>query len=377
MSDLLTLRREQLSPPGDDIQEAIDSLSMSQKELAERMGKPKEKINDLIKGREPITMKTAIRLERVLGTPKSYWLNREQEYREQLADIELQEFFEECVEWAKNFPLSSMKKLGWIPEIKDKNEVCNALLQFFGVATPERWNYIYVQQREISVAFRASLAHVASPEALSVWLRKGQLDAQKLKLPPFNKAGFKSALEEARNLACLQPNDFSIQLQEICHKSGVALVYTPKLAKAPISGATRWIGSNPIIQLSDRYKTNDRFWFTFFHEAGHILKHGKKEVFLDGLDTSNTDIYKEKEADQFAADCLIPRGMYEQMLIEVRTTSDLEQFADNIKMHPGIIIGRLQHEGVIHYSQFNEYKERIELFDSNFQNVDTGTEALQ
>ncbi len=362
MSELLTLRREQLSPPGDDIQEAIDALGMSQKELAERMDRPKEKINDLIKGREPLTMKTALQLERVLGIPKSFWLSREQTYREELADIELETFLEGCIEWAKRFPLKEMKRLGWLPDTNDKKRICDELLKFFGIATPERWDYIYIQEREVSVAFRVSLANVAQPEALSVWLRKGQLDVQQTKLPSFDKSSFRSSLDKARKLAYEQPNDFAVQLKSLCEASGVALVYTPKLPKAPISGATRWLGNNPLIQLSDRYKTNDRFWFTFFHEAGHIVQHGKKEIFLEGLDTQNMDMEKEEEANQFATDYLIPKKDYQRMLDEVRTTEDLERFADEIKMHPGIIIGRLQHEEIVPYSRLNEYKEKIELF---------------
>jgi len=365
MSELLKLRREQLSPPGDDIQETIEAIGMSQKELAERLDRPKEKINDLIKGREPITMKTAIGLERVLGIPKSFWLNREQKYREQLADIEQEEFLETCAEWARKFPLAVMKKLSWLSNTRDQKQLVNELLSFFGIANPERWDHIYIQQREVSVAFRASLAHVAEPEALSVWLRKGQLDAQNTAIPEFNKSAFKKSLTKARELAYLQPDDFANQLQDLCFSCGVALIYTPKLPKAPISGATRWLGSNPIIQLSDRYKTNDRFWFTFFHEAGHILLHGKKDVFLEGLDVNNTNQEKEMEADEFAANWLIPAPEYTRMLTEVKTTDDLEIFANEIKMHPGVIIGRLQHEGTIHYSQFNEYKVKIELFESH------------
>lgn len=362
MNDVLKLRRVQLSPPGDDIQETIDAIGMSQKELAERMDRPKEKINSLIKGNEPLTMTTAIGLERVLGIPKSFWLNREREYREQLADIEAEEFLEKCKTWLKPFPIREMKKLGWLSNTQDKNQLSDELLKFFGVANPERWNHIYVQEKEVAVAFRASLAHTSSPEALSVWLRKGQLEAQKVRLPEFNKTKFRTALKEARQIAFKQPQDFAEQLKDLCASCGVHLVVTPKLPKAAISGATKWEGDNPLIQLSDRYKTNDRFWFTFFHEAGHILLHGKKEIFLDGLDTNNADLEKEAEADQFAADQLIPRADYARMMTEVQTTKDLERFAKEIQMHPGIIIGRLQHEEVIHFSQFNEYKEKIELF---------------
>jgi len=142
-----------LSPPGDTIQETIDAMAMSQSELAERMGRPKEKVNDIIKGREPITTLTAFQLEKVLGVPVMFWLNREKEFRKQLYEIEQSERFEQFQDWLNLFPVNELKKMGWLPDTKEKHVLINSLLGFFGVASPNEWKKIYMDD-EIKVSFR-------------------------------------------------------------------------------------------------------------------------------------------------------------------------------------------------------------------------------
>jgi HTH-type transcriptional regulator/antitoxin HigA len=299
MSSDLILQKEMLSPPGDTIQETIDTIGMSQAELAERIGRPKEKLNDIIKGREPITMKTAILLERVLGINVSFWMARENQYRMELANIEQQKFLESCYDWLDLFPVRELKKRQWLTDTVNKAELVNSLLKFFGIASPRQWEEIYLKEA-VSTTFKISLANTQSPHALSAWLRIGEHKLAKRKLPVFDRSSFTSALDEIKTLVIHQPEESKEKLQEICARCGVAVLYTPCLTKAPISGAIWWKGENPIIQLSGRYKTNDSFWFAFYHEAGHILKHGKKEIFLENLNGNSIDKEKEQVANLFA-----------------------------------------------------------------------------
>jgi plasmid maintenance system antidote protein VapI len=133
--------------PGDTIQETIDEIRMSQAELACRMGRSKEKLNDLIKGREPLSRNTALLLERVLGIPVSFWINRENAYREELMRIEQEEFLEACVDWVKQFLLLQLKKIGFLPDTRKYSEFTDALLRFFGVASPKQWEKTYLKNR--------------------------------------------------------------------------------------------------------------------------------------------------------------------------------------------------------------------------------------
>ncbi|MBN1339710.1 MAG: HigA family addiction module antidote protein [Bacteroidales bacterium] len=356
----IRITKELLSPPGDTIQETLDEIGMSQQELSERMGRHKKTINEIIKGIAPITAQTAIQLERVLGIDASFWLNREQQYREELERIEQEENLENAAEWVKRFPATIMKKRGLIADVNDIKQIANQVLRYFGIASPKEWDSIYTQT---SVAFRISLAHVSEPEAISVWLRYGEIMLARMELPEFNKEAFKKALGNVLELACEHPDGFNETLVQLCKECGVGLVYTQSFSHAPINGAVRWFRNNPLMQLSDRYKTNDKFWFDFFHEAGHILLHGKRDVFLEHDIEMETNKTKEKEADNFAARILIPENVYRQLNNFGHFNEDIiRSIACKNRIHPGILVGRLQHDGLIKYNQFNFLKEKISLF---------------
>jgi HTH-type transcriptional regulator/antitoxin HigA len=362
MVSTIEAARSLLSPPGDTIQEHIDFIGMSQAELAERMGRPKEKINDIIKGREPITTATAFQLEKVLGIPASFWLNRENTYRKELYELDQQQVFENEIDWLREFPVNEMRKLGWLPHTTQKHVLVDSLLKFFSVASRDEWKRIYMD-KEVSVAFRISLAHTQSPHAISAWLRKGEIQAEEIDISDFDKKKFKEALTDIKELAFLMPENFIQQLQRICATCGVALVFTPRLPKAPISGATRWYHDKPIIQLSGRSKTNDHFWFTFFHEAAHIFLHGKKDIFLENVEGTEIDHEKEEEANAFAEKTLLTENELHKIISTGPLTENrIQEFAKEFRTPTGVIVGRLQRLGHIPFNVWNGCKTKIDLF---------------
>lgn len=365
MNTDITLQKSLLSPPGDSIQETIEEIGMSQAELAERIGRPKEKLNDIIKGREPISTETAYRLEKVFGIPASFWINREAEYRQELYEIEQQERLYVQQDWLKSFPIKEMKKYGWISESTDKNQLVSELLSYYGIASTKEWDRIYID-KEVAVAFRISLAHTQSPHAISAWLRRGEIEALRLKLADYNESAFKKTLVEIKKLVNQFPQDFAEQLQQLCAKCGVAVAYVPTLPKAPISGASRWFRKKPLIQLSGRYKTDDRFWFTFFHEAGHILLHGKKEIFLENVKGTEIDQQKEEEANNFAASNLLTEKELDIIIAAApHNPTSIKEYADKFNTSPGVIIGRLQHLKLIDWSMGNELMRKVDLFSQS------------
>jgi len=364
MATTLEIAKSLLSPPGDTIQEHIDFIGMSQAELAERMGRPKEKINDVIKGREPISTATAFQLEKVLGIPASFWLNSEKSYRTELYQLQQQEDYEKEKDWLNAFPINDMRKFGWLPDTKEKHVLVDSLLKFFSVASTDEWERIYIDE-EVSVAFRVSLAHTQSPHAISAWLRKGEIQAKEIDLAEFDKKKFKDVFLKIKELAYLMPDNFTQQLQNICAKCGVAVVFTQNLPKAPISGATRWFHNKPIIQLSGRYKTNDHFWFTFFHEAAHIILHGKKDIFLENVEGTDVDQEKEEEANIFAAKVLLTDNEFQQIIDATPLTEEtILRFAKKFRTPAGVIIGRLQHLQLIPFHIGNGLRQKIDLFNS-------------
>lgn len=363
MSEILKAERELLSPPGDDILETIEHIKMSQAELADRLGKTPSKVHDLITGKEPITYNTALQLEKVLGVDAQFWLNREINYRTKLARLEQEEALENDKEWLTQQPVKELRKCGYVKAEKLGAIMVREVLEFYGVVSSEKWKSRYINDYA-TAAYRKSEAHKTALGSMAAWLRIGEKEMQKMQLPEYNKDAFKSALEDIKIIVANQPNEFANQLQLKCANAGVAVVYTPCLPKAPVSGAARWFRTNPLIQLTDRHKTNDHFWFTFYHEAAHVLLHPKKEVFFEEFEGYKMDKQKEEEADNFASKYLLPESFEDELPFKI-IDQDVEAIAKKYKTHPGIVVGRLQHNGFVRYSFGNKYKVKINLFNRN------------
>jgi Zn-dependent peptidase ImmA (M78 family) len=152
------------------------------------------------------------------------------------------------------------------------------------------------------------------------------------------------------------PEDIKRTLVKICKSSGVAVVFVAELPKTHLSGATQWLSpEKALIQLSCRHKSDDHFWFTFFHESGHILLHGKKDVFIEEQNGSNDA--QEKEADAFASQTLVPPPKMKAFLDDwAGDEATLLNFAKSLGIAAGIVVGQLQHKGVIGYHQFTNLR---------------------
>jgi HTH-type transcriptional regulator/antitoxin HigA len=208
------------------------------------------------------------------------------------------------------------------------------------------------------VSFRTSKVFSNNPYAIASWLRMGELTARNISCKPFDGSKFKNALLSIRQLTVKPPEHFQQEVIRLCADAGVAVAFVPEIPGIRASGATWWMNPNKaVIQLSLRYKSDDQLWFSFFHEAGHILLHGKKEVFIEGDDKNS----KEDEADRFASDALIPPKKYRQFIQSGKCSkSAIQNFATEIAIAPGIVVGRLQHDQVIRHSYCNELKKRFE-----------------
>lgn len=349
-----------VSVPGETLLETIEALGMSQAQLAERTGRSKKMINEIIKGKAPITPPMAIGLERVTGVQASFWNNRECNYREFVAKEAEREILERHISWLDELPVAAMAKLGWIDRPKEKVQQLKKVLNFCGIASPAQW-----PQFEKGVlgqaAFRKSRAYQADGRALACWLRRGEQEAREIDCEPFDSHRFLKAIDKIRFLTIEPPDVFQTELIHLCAGCGVAVVFIPALPKTRAGGVTRWLSpEKALIQLSLRHRTDDHLWFSFFHEAAHILKHGKREVFIDGGDTG-MDEAKEDEANRFAANVLIPRRNYLQFVEAGKYTKGrIKHFAEKAGIAPGIVVGRLQHEHLIPMSHYNDLKRRLE-----------------
>lgn len=229
-------------------------------------------------------------------------------------------------------------------------------LKFFGVASVDAWRSKYADPL---AAFRASEKFDKQPGAVAAWLRHGERCADEIRTASFNKAKFKAVLECLRMLTNeADPDVFVPALVEACVVAGVAVVFAPAPSGCPVSGATKWIASDrALLMLSLRHKSNDHLWFSFFHEAGHLLLHGKKMLFIE---TKELDGVQEEEANRFAASVLIPKR-YETQLMLLDTAPAIRTFAEEVGVAPGIVLGRMQKDGLIPWkTKFNSLKERYQ-----------------
>lgn len=334
-----------VSLPGEILQEAIDERQMTQAQLAERMGRPKKTINEIIKGKAAITAETALQLEKVLGISAGFWNNLESNYRESLARTEDRERLGQHLEWLKQINTRFLVEHEWIRPKEDKIDLLQEVLAFFGIASPDQWRQVI---SEPQARFRLSSRFEVDEIAVATWLQKGRIEASKIKCKPYNADRFANALNDIRGLTVeREPKEFLPKVKLLCSEAGVAFVLAKATPKSRVSGVARWLSKDQgLIQLSARGLTDDQLWFTFFHEAGHLLLHGKDDVFLEGREHIGKE---EEEANQFSADFLIPPQSFSKIVTGPFTKPSIREFAHSIGIAPSIVLGRLQRERKIRY----------------------------
>jgi HTH-type transcriptional regulator/antitoxin HigA len=348
-----------VSPPGDTIADVLEERNWTEELLAEKLGYSTKFINQLIKAEIPIDEEIAIKLSQVIGSTVQFWLNHEKHYQSELIRLrEEEKRLKQWVDWLEKLPVRELMKQGAIIKCRidenNKPSIVRDLLSFFDVSSPEEWDSIY---QNMQYSFRRTRQEQSDVGAISAWIKLGEIEAEDIDCPPYDKAKFEQAVEEIRKLTTLPANEFKPLLQELCREAGVVVILVPAIPKAHISGMARWLTPDKaLIQLSLYGKTNDRFWFTFFHEAAHILLHSHQDIFLDDIDGEKIiESEQEREANQWAEDFLIPR-QYSNELNQLKSRKAITAFAERLGIHPGIVVGRLQHENIVESNWMNDLK---------------------
>jgi HTH-type transcriptional regulator / antitoxin HigA len=347
--------------PATTLSEKLGEMKMSIKEFALRTGKPEKTIIAVLKEESSLTPEMAILFENVTQIPAKFWINKQARFNEYVARKKQEEAIENATDWVKEFPYSEMAKKNWVPPTgKNEGKTIN-LLNYFGIASHRAWEKLYLET-ELKVAAYTSLKLTHQPHAISAWLRQGELQAKQIDVPAFDMKTLKNNIPLMRQLMVEQPSGFFEQLQKFCLNAGVVLLFTPKLPKVQLSGSTRWLNNTPLIQLTARYKRYDNFWFVFFHELGHIILHGKKYISLENVDFAAADPEKEEDAHKFALKHTFTKQQEKEILQnQVITEQDIIDYAEKFNTHPALIVGRLQHAGLIHYSIGRQFMSPIDL----------------
>ncbi len=343
--------------PGTTLKESIDAHGISQIQLAQRTGLAEKTISQIINGIAPISYDTAGKLELVTGVPAKFWNRRELGYREALSRRKELAALAEHKAWLKEIPLEELVDRGFIEPSQDTGTLVHRVLRFFGVSSVDAWRKTLLTA---AVQYRSNKAKAKYPGSVAAWLRMGELQAQEIDCESFNGQEFRRLLqEEVRELTMASGREWRKRLPELCAQAGVAVVLTREIPRAAVSGAARWLSKKEtaLIQISLKFKTDDQLWFSFYHEAGHVLLHGRRELFIDDGVSDETE--EEHEANAFARDLLIPPEHTPQ-LPYLRSKADIRRFASSIGVSPGIVVGRLQHDfpDIVPHSHCNDLKRK-------------------
>ena len=345
------------SAPGETIAEMLRRKKIDFAVFASDMGGNEDDAQCLLDGACAIDRDVAERLQDVIGGSVSFWLRREAQYRDDIARLNGMHEEEDAATWLRELPTNDMIKLGWISRVQSKGAQAKELLRFFAMPTIGAWREATGTVQSV-VAFRTTSAFKSLPGAVAAWLRKGELSAMSSACAPFDRAKLIACIPELRKLTRVKdPEKFLPQLEALCGTCGVALVIERSPQGCRASGATKILpNGTALILMSFRYRSDDHFWFTFFHEIGHLVLHDKSALFIEGAEFVKTD--EEREADQFSETTLVPAEYKQEMLSLPADHRKIQRFAKKLGISPGIVLGQLQHAGVIGREKLNALKVR-------------------
>ena len=340
------------TPPGATIKEQIMDRGMSQKEFAVRMGLSEKHISRLINGEVQLTMDVARRLETVLGLPTQFWCNLESIYREKIAKVNEENAMDEDVEFVKKFPYKEMAKNDWVVDTSKGTERVVALRKFFEVV---ELSYLKQDLIPAEIACRKPFETEKSYYALVAWAQKAKLEGRKIETQPIDIKELIKIMPEIRKMTNMLPKDFCPELQSLLADCGIAIVFLPHVGGSFLHGATFYDGNRIILGLTVRGKDADKFWFSLFHELGHItLGHiGNVEG------TSQED---EDAADEYSENILIPKIDF-MAFVNSNNINEaaIIEFAKKEEIDAGIVLGRLQKYGYVNYNRYENLKRKYAI----------------
>lgn len=341
------------SPPGETVRELAAKKNLRSEDLAQALGVPRGDVSRLFNGDLPITAARAKSLSIVVGASSRFWLARETQYRRDLQALQ-----EDSRQWVSSLPLADMARYGWLNAATSSGDKLRHALEFFGVSTVDEWRDAWLSDRAGLTAYRTSPAFTSQSASVAAWLRQGERAATELPVDTWSREHFLSLLPSLKPLTRVrEPAEFIPQLQERCAACGVAVVIVRAPKGCPASGATRVKNGKAILQLSVRYLRDDSFWFTFFHEAGHLVLHGQR-LFLEWPDRREFDSHEEDEANKFAGQLLIPPSEEAALRVLPHDYRSIMRFAKNLSISPGIVVGQLQHRKLVRHDKLNFLKRR-------------------
>lgn len=349
--------------PGEFLADWLEEHQQSQAQLARQMDVSPKHVSMLING-ATLTPETALKLSRATGSSVKYWLSLEAKHRADLVRItEAEKLAAEDLGFLSEVPHKELRKRGFLSAtLNNRSLLVQELMTFF------RAGSLYALKERMAlpeVAYRQGALMKSKPAAVAAWLRLGELDVEgQEEEMPFDAKRLQALIPELRKLTISRPDHFGRALVEKLATVGVHLVYVRDLPGTATYGATWWKGSHPVIQLSLRQRDDGNFWFTLFHEIGHVLLHSSEQSVIINEASNSSRSQLEVEADKFACDILIPKESAHRLTNNM-SLSSITALAREISVAPGVIVGRLQHDGKLPYHVGNRLKMRLQVSEED------------
>lgn len=354
-----SFRPKWASPPGATILDILNDRSIAFDEFADAIGESGSTATELLDGRHAIDPILAERLAAFFGTSQTFWIAREEQYRQDLDRLYAEEDSLELIScFIKHLPMNDMVEFGWIPYCSKPSDYADEVLRFFDLPNIRALQLRFDGLLQ-KTAFRTSETFDSQEMATAAWLQEGEREAKRLDCADWNPEAFRSQLNAIRLLTREKdPQAFLPRLQALCAACGVAVVIVRVPSGCRASGATKFISpEKALLMLSFRYLSDDHFWFTFFHEAAHLLLHNNKLIFMEEKGTCSSK--EEGEANQFASSFLIPPELESELCSLPKDAKAIIRFARKIGVSPGIIVGQLQFRKILGHSEMAQLKNRF------------------
>lgn len=323
--------------PGYYLKELVDESGLTQEDFAKRLGTTPKNLSILIRGEQSLSIDIATKLSRMYGTTIAYWLNLQQTYDEKLAEIQSEEELKLEREVFKLIDYNYFRTHFGLPDLPRRvDEQIKCVREFLSVSS-----LTVLEEENLAVNFRSYSEKLSRSNTVNanVMVQIGINQTVKTDIPKYNKKKFEKAVSFALTQTKNHSGFFPV-IKEAFGEAGVVLVALPNLKNSGINGATKRVDGKIMLLVNDRRHYADTFWFTLFHEIGHILNGDLGVSFHDEA---------EDEADHYAQMKLIPQERYEEFIQQHQYFNEtiICQFAEEINRDPGIVLGRLLRDKLV------------------------------
>ena len=362
MSNFIDYKEIMAFHPGYYVAEIIEDMGISQAEFALRMGTTAKTLSKLVNGRISISDDLAKKLSAMLGISVDFWLNIQKEFDKKVIEIEQQKDIDLQIEIAKVIDYSFFEKVANLPHVRSFADKVVNLCKYLKIA-----NLSLLRKPDFLVNSRTGITTIDDKNIINAqaWLQTALNCASAIETSSFNSDKLESYLPEIKSMTLQNPQDFLPMLRSIFSECGVAFVLLPHLKNSGINGAVKWVNNKRVVlAMNDRRTYSDTFWFSLFHEIKHVLQQKVNSTFVASTSDEwhNYNKKLENDADSFAQNYLIPKSEYNNFISKGRFfDADIIGFSQSIGIHPGIVVGRLQHDKIIPVNRCSSLKSKYKI----------------